>query len=104
MSKLLLIEDQLEPGQQIQKSIESALGCTVFFAQNRKEALDIIQNEEIKVAIIDQRLDDGDLGTEVYKEIKKIRSDIIPIMLTSKAESAEIGEALDIGYMTYITK
>ncbi len=103
-TKILLIENKVESAKLYIDALESSLNVSVFHAKNEKEALNIIEDELIKVAIIDQRLDNNELGTDIFKKITKRRKDIVAILLSAVAENTEVGEAMQMGFYTFINK
>ena len=100
----ILIVENTDVGRIYKETIEGTLNVDVFWAKNENEAINIIENNYIKVALLDQRLDAGELGTEVLKKLRKIQKNVIPIMLTGKAHQDEIGNAMSMGYFKYVDK
>jgi ActR/RegA family two-component response regulator len=102
-NKILIVENE-ESGKVYKEILERALNVEVFWARNKDEAIHIVENNHIKVALLDQRLEAGELGTEVWKIIRDKQKDIKPIMLTGRAHRDEVGEAIKLGYVDYIDK
>ncbi len=68
-----------------------------------REALEIIRNNPIAVAVLDQRMPEKD-GTQLFREIAQIDPLIKAIMLTGEAKPEEVAKAFGIGYMDYLEK
>ena len=90
-SSILIVEND-DVGRIYKETIEDILNIDVFWAKNENEAINIIENNYIKVALLDQRLDAGELGTDVLEKLRKIQPNVIAIMLTGKAHNEEIGK------------
>ena len=69
-NKILIVENE-ESGKVYKEILERALNVEVFWARNKDEAIHIVENNHIKVALLDQRLEAGELGTEVWKIIEQ---------------------------------
>lgn len=98
---LLLVEDD----EAILDSLSFCLnkeGFKVLTAASGKEALEIINTEDIALMLLDINLPDMS-GTQVYAKIKQIK-DIPTIFLTANSLETTIVQALDMGADDYITK
>lgn len=77
-------------------------GFNVFEAKDGEEALDIIENKKIDLAILDWMIPKFN-GIEVCKYIKE-NSEIKVLVLTAKSQNEDEIEALNIGADEYIRK
>ena len=77
-------------------------GFNVFTAENGRQALDIFNRENIALVILDLMMP-GMSGEEVCAAIRK-KSRVPVIMLTAKAEEADIVDGLGLGADDYVTK
>ena len=77
-------------------------GFNVFEAKDGEEALDIIENKKIDLAILDWMMPKFN-GIEVCKYIKE-NSEIKVLVLTAKSQNEDEIEALNIGADEYIRK
>lgn len=101
MYNLLLVEDN----EAIIKGLEYTLkeeAFNVYIAMDVKTGKEIIEKEDINIAILDISLPDGD-GFELCKFIKS-RSNTPIIFLTARDEESNVVMGLDIGADDYITK
>lgn len=99
--QIMLVEDNELIAKGLKYSLEQK-EYKIKHAINIKEALDVIKNSKIDLAIVDISLPDGN-GFELYeKEIKK--ENIPTIFLTAKDEEDNIVEGLELGAEDYITK
>lgn len=101
MKNILLVEDDETIAMGVQYSLQSE-GFTVNSVANCKEALLVIENQKIDLALLDINLPDGD-GYNLCQQIKKI-SNIPVIFLTVCDEEANIVMGLDMGADDYLTK
>jgi len=74
-------------------------GFNVFTALNGRQALEIAQNQDVHVAVIDQRLPDME-GLVVITKLKKLSPDVKTILLTGHGDEKlqETTEALNSTY------
>ena len=100
---LLIIDDE-EGIRHGLKVLFKKHGFTVFSAGKYKEAVDIVKNEKIDVAIIDVMLKGNESGIELVKALKQIEPDITAVMIELKAlksENAYLKHELIKNYMSY---
>jgi len=102
MAKILIVDD--EPN--IIEILEMVLrdeGMEVFKTGSAREALAILQEREVDLAISDIRMPDFS-GVELLREAKKISPETTFIMITAFASTDTAIEALQHGAFDYITK
>lgn len=99
--KVLIVDDEIHIRELIKFYLNKE-GYEIREAGNGKEALDIVENEFIDLAIVDVMMPIMD-GYEFVKEMKEIR-DIPAIMLTAKGTSEDKLKGFDIGVDDYVTK
>lgn len=101
---VLIVEDKDE-GAQFKELLEDTLNVEVFWARDVKEAVEIVENNFIKVAVLDQVLEDTrELGTTLFTKLKSLQPNIKAIMFSYKAAQADIGHAVDLGFFKYLHK
>lgn len=100
---ILLVEDNFL-NRRLSKKVLLENGYQVLEAKNSKEALEILNNEQIILAILDIHLGENEQdGISLGKQIKDQFS--IPfIYLTAYDNSEIIGEAISTSPYSYITK
>ena len=103
MSKILVVDDDFAAAQNFAEYITVRLNINAIAETNITEVFNIIKNEPIKVAVLDQRMPEMS-GTEVYKKILQINPYIKAIMLTGEANREEVAEAMRIGYVDFLEK
>ncbi len=101
VQKILVVEDE-EKIVAVVKSFLESKGFTVLVAENGKRALDIFDKERVSLILLDLMLPQLS-GEEVCKAIRR-RSKVPVIMLTAKADEADMLQGLGIGADDYITK
>ncbi|MBS4538881.1 response regulator transcription factor [Clostridium sp. D2Q-11] len=97
----LVVDDQKEIVDVIKAYLQKE-GYNIYPAYNGKDAIDILNQENIDFAILDLMLPDIS-GEEICKKIR-LRSQIPVIMLTAKSMEEDRIYGLDIGADDYIVK
>lgn len=105
MNKILLIENE-DVGKHYKELVEKSIeNIEVIWVKNRNSAIEVVEKQEIKVVVYDQRLDSNELGTEIMLEIIKIKPMLIGIMLSAYATPDDIAKAAKFEIMyEYINK
>ncbi|WP_257347064.1 response regulator transcription factor [Pseudalkalibacillus decolorationis] len=98
----VLIADDEKDMLKILKVYFEREGFHVFLAEDGEEALTIIYNNKINLAILDWMMPEIS-GLKVCKEIKS-KSDTKVLMLTAKSDNEDELEALIIGADDYVRK
>jgi len=101
-SSILIIDDEIKIRSLLARIIELE-GFTVYQAQNAKEGLKILANQDISVVISDVKLPDAN-GVELVKQIKAIKSYVEVINLTAYGTIADGVLAIKNGAFDYLTK
>ncbi len=101
MYKILICDDEKNIVSALKIYLESA-GYETRTAYNGKEALDIIKNEEIHLAILDIMMPELD-GLSATERIRSL-SNLPILLLTAKSEEADKVMGLGTGADDYITK
>ena len=99
---IMVVEDE----ESIRKFIKINLdreGYAVYEASSGEEALEIVQNEQIDIAILDVMLPGID-GFEVLKELRIKYPKMGIIMLTAKSQDTDKIMGLEYGSDDYMTK
>lgn len=99
--KILVVDDEQKIVEVVKSYLEHS-GYTVFFAYDGKQALKLFSDVSPSLIVLDLMLPDVS-GEEIIKRIRKV-SRVPVIMLTAKAEEADILKGLDIGADDYVTK
>ena len=101
-STILIIDDEIKIRSLLARIIELE-GFTVLQAENAKDGLKIINNQDVIVVISDVKLPDAN-GVELVKKIKEIKSYIEIINLTAYGTIADGVLAIKNGAFDYLTK
>jgi len=101
---LLVVDDSLINRELLTAYLVRA-GFEVQLAEGGRQALEILEREEIDLVLLDIMMP-GMNGLEVLTHIRKTRSpvDLPVIMVTARAESADMVGALSLGANDYVTK
>jgi two-component system, NtrC family, response regulator PilR len=102
MTTILIVDDE----RHIVEILEMVLrdeGMDVLKAESAREALSILRNRQVDVAISDIRMP-GLSGVELLREAKQVAPDTVFIMITAYASTETAIEALQHGAYDYINK
>ncbi|MDX2129533.1 MAG: sigma-54 dependent transcriptional regulator [Chloroherpetonaceae bacterium] len=103
MIKILIIDDEKNTRDALSDGLSKPDERFVFTAENAKEALKIVSEEDIDIAITDLKIPDSD-GVRLLKEIKKHDPGIVAIIMTAFATVETAVEAMKQGAYDYIQK
>lgn len=98
---ILIVDDEAGPRESLRMILKPIYN--IFTAANGKEALDIIQKENIDLVTLDLNMP-GLSGIEVLKEIKKIKSDVEVIIVTGYGTLKNAQEVIRYGAGDFISK
>ncbi|PGS55794.1 response regulator transcription factor [Bacillus sp. AFS041924] len=99
--KVLVVDDDANIRELISIFL-SGEGYTVIEAENGQEALMLLEENSIQIAVVDVMMPEID-GYELTKEIKKYY-DIPILMVTAKGESQDKLKGFDLGVDDYVVK
>ncbi len=99
--KVLVVDDEVHIRELIKFYLNKE-GYEIREANNGQEALEIIENEYIDLAIVDIMMPIMD-GYEFVEKMKEVR-DIPAIMLTAKGTSEDKLKGFDLGVDDYVVK
>ncbi len=100
--KILIVDDEKELLKLTKEILQSEGFFNIYTAENCEEALNIILNQRIALALLDIMLPDGD-GFSLFREIRKF-SAVPVIFLTARGEADDKIHGLGLGADDYIVK
>lgn len=100
-SKILIVDDEEHIRELIRFYLDKE-GFSVVQASGGEEALQLLENEYIDLAIVDIMMPVMD-GFQLVEEMKEMK-DIPVIMLTAKSQSADKLRGFSLGIDDYVTK
>ena len=105
MYRVLIADDEMIERKVLYKTLTENLGdqCTVFQAENGREALQIYEKENIQIAILDIEMP-GIKGIEVAQKIREQDRDCCIIFLTAFDEFAYARSAITVKALDYLLK
>ena len=105
MYRLLIADDEMIERKVLHKTIQKNLGkqCTVFQAENGREALEIFEEEKIQIVIMDIEMP-GINGIDAMKEIREANSHTVFIIMSAYDKFDYAKEAINLGVMEYLNK
>jgi two-component system NtrC family response regulator len=101
-ANLLVIEDDRLQRKLIRENLERE-GFTVHDAESGKQALEILNQTTVDVAVVDFKLD-GETGIQVIQQLLALNPLITPIMVTAFGNIESAVEAIKTGAFDYIVK
>jgi len=100
---VLVVDDDLHTAKQFAELVERRTNLVAIATDSPDEAINITRCNDVGVALLDQKMPEK-VGTELFKELKKINPSLKAIMLTGEAETSEVGNAITLGYSDYLEK
>lgn len=102
--RILLVEDNPEM-REIVRTLLASWGATqLATATSVESALELLAREAFDLAIVDQRLGDGD-GLDLVRRLRRSPTPFLPLlMLTSNASRTNVAAARDSGVNEFLAK
>ena len=98
---ILIVDDEAGPRESLRMILKPIY--KIHTAANGKEALELIQKENIDLVTLDLNMP-GLSGVDVLKEIKKIKSDVEVIIITGYGTLKNAQEVIRHGASDFISK
>ena len=103
MYKICLVEDEKNLNSLIKSYLEKE-GYEVISCYNGRDAVDKIQDTEIKLWILDIMLGDSISGYDIIKEVRKTNVNVPVIFTSARDQDLDKIIGLELGSDDYITK
>jgi DNA-binding NtrC family response regulator len=103
MIKLLIVDDEKNTRDALRDGLQKPEERILFTAENARDALKVLNEEDIDVVITDLKIPDSD-GVKLLRDIKKHDSTIVVIVMTAYATVDTAVEAMKLGAYDYIQK
>ena len=100
-SKIMVVDDEMHIRELVRFYLDKA-GLDTIEAANAKEALDIVENQYIDLAVVDIMMPGMD-GFELVEQMRQYREFPV-IMLTAKSQSKDKLRGFSLGIDDYVTK
>ncbi len=100
-SKIMVVDDEMHIRELVRFYLDKA-GFDTIEAANAEEALDIVENQYIDLAIVDIMMPGMD-GFELVEQMRQYREFPV-IMLTAKSQSKDKLRGFSLGIDDYVTK
>lgn len=101
-SKILIVDDEEHIRELIRFYLDKE-GFDVLEAENGEEALQIVENEYVDLAIVDIMMPVMD-GFDFVEEMRTFKEDLPVIMLTAKSQSKDKLRGFSLDIDDYVTK
>jgi two-component system, NtrC family, response regulator HydG len=102
MSEILVVDDDANTREALAVSLKK-IGHQVLLAGTGTEALELVRQQPVELAIIDLKLPDME-GTDLFEAMRIISPYTIAIMISARATVDEAVSALKLGIYDFITK
>ena len=100
-SKIMVVDDEMHIRELVRFYLDKA-GVDTIEAANAEEALDIVENQYIDLAVVDIMMPGMD-GFELVEQMRQYREFPV-IMLTAKSQSKDKLRGFSLGIDDYVTK
>ena len=100
-SKIMVVDDEMHIRELVRFYLDKA-GFDTIEAANAEEALDIVENQYIDLAVVDIMMPGMD-GFELVEQMRQYR-EIPVIMLTAKSQSKDKLRGFSLGIDDYVSK
>lgn len=100
-SKIMVVDDEMHIRELVRFYLDKA-GFDTIEAANAEEALDIVENQYIDLAVVDIMMPGMD-GFELVEQMRQYR-EVPVIMLTAKSQSKDKLRGFSLGIDDYVTK
>ena len=100
-SKIMVVDDEMHIRELVRFYLDKA-GFDTIEAANAEEALDIVENQYIDLAVVDIMMPGMD-GFELVEQMRQYREYPV-IMLTAKSQSKDKLRGFSLGIDDYVTK
>ena len=100
-SKIMVVDDEMHIRELVRFYLDKA-GFDTIEATNAEEALDIVENQYIDLAVVDIMMPGMD-GFELVEQMRQYREFPV-IMLTAKSQSKDKLRGFSLGIDDYVTK
>lgn len=100
-SKIMVVDDEMHIRELVRFYLDKA-GFDTIEAANAEEALDIVENQYIDLAVVDIMMTGMD-GFELVEQMRQYREFPV-IMLTAKSQSKDKLRGFSLGIDDYVTK
>ncbi len=103
MSEKILVVEDAPRVMRLVTEVLGAMGYQVIAASSGQSAIEMVTLEQPDLVLLDILLGQGPDGYEVCRHIREF-SDVPVIMLTAKAQDADVLQGFDVGADDYLTK
>lgn len=100
--EVLVVDNVLSAAEDFARLIHAQIGLKTMYTSSAKEAIDIVQSNDIKVLVLDQVMPEK-TGTELLKELRQY-TNAKALMLTGEASKEDLGEAINLKFDAHLDK
>lgn len=101
-TRILVVDDEIEICELTKKFLERK-SYVVFTAQDKQQALEVLQKSRPQIMLLDIRLG-AESGLDLLKQAKELDKDVKIIMVSALEDEESIRQARALGADDYVTK
>jgi DNA-binding NarL/FixJ family response regulator len=101
--EIIVVDDNVRAGESFAKLIQTATGLMTAYTDDPRQAIELIKENPIKVAVLDQRMPKK-TGTALFEDLKKFNPELRGILFSGEAERDDLAEALRAGFIDELGK
>lgn len=99
---VLVVDDVSSAAEDFARLIFAQTGLKTIYTSSAKDAIDIVQRNDIKVLVLDQVMPEK-TGTELLKELR-VYTDAKALMLTGEASKEDLANAINLKFDAHLDK
>lgn len=105
--QVIVLDDSLGAAKTFATLIADETALETFATNSPDEAKEVVRNNDVKVVVLDQVLDEispPTTGSAVFEEIKRIEPGIRGIMFSGRAREPDFREAMRLKFADFVDK
>jgi CheY-like chemotaxis protein len=101
--EVMVVDDNVRAGEIFARLIEEKTGLATVYTEDPRQAIELVKENSIKVAVIDQRMPKM-TGTALFEELRNVEPDLRGILFSGEAEREDFAEALRARFFDALDK
>lgn len=101
--EIIVVDDNVRAGETFAKLIQAATGLMTIYTEDPHQAVELVKENPIKVAVLDQRMPKR-TGTALFEDLKRLNPELRGILFSGEAEREDVAEALRAGFIDALDK
>jgi CheY-like chemotaxis protein len=101
--EIMVVDDSVRAGETFARLIQATTGLQTIFTEDPRQAVELVKEHPIKVAVLDQRMPKK-TGTALFGELKLLNPELRGVLFSGEAEREDLAEALRAGFIDALDK